>query len=51
MGVFEMGSTVAVIFECPRDYKILKREGDRVMLGESLVKAPERDDREVKFQQ
>ena len=51
MGVFEMGSTVAVIFECPRNYQILKREGDRIKLGESLIEAiPSHDDElEVKF--
>lgn len=50
MGVFEMGSTVAVIFECPRDYQILKREGQRIKLGESLVEPiPQLDEREVKF--
>ena len=39
IGMFEMGSTIALLFECPRDYKLTKGPGDKVQLGESLLAA------------
>ena len=33
VGMFEMGSTVALIFECPKDYEMKFKDGDRVLLG------------------
>jgi Phosphatidylserine decarboxylase len=35
--MFEMGSTVAIIFECPKNYQISRKEGEKVFLGESLL--------------
>ena len=35
--MFEMGSTVALVFECPKNYQIVKKEGEKVFLGESLL--------------
>jgi phosphatidylserine decarboxylase len=37
LGMFQMGSTIALIFECPQDYTVVAKEGARVRLGESLV--------------
>ena len=38
MGMFQMGSTIVMLFECPKDTEIKKQPGDKVMLGESLFK-------------
>jgi hypothetical protein len=32
-----MGSTVALVFECPKDYTVLPQAGDKVMLGDKLI--------------
>jgi phosphatidylserine decarboxylase len=37
MGLFEMGSTIVMLFECPKDTKISKRPGDKVRLGDNLI--------------
>jgi len=37
MGMFEMGSTIALIFECPKDYDVLRNPGDKVFLGDRLI--------------
>lgn len=37
LGMFQMGSTIALIFECPQEYTVVKKEGDNVMMGQSLV--------------
>ena len=41
MGWFEMGSTIALIFECPKNYQIQRGEGESVKLGHSLLKKVE----------
>ena len=35
-----MGSTVALIFECPKDYEMKFKDGDRVLLGQELFNKP-----------
>lgn len=35
--MFKMGSTVALVFECPKNYQIIKKEGEKVFLGEILL--------------
>jgi Phosphatidylserine decarboxylase len=37
MGMFEMGSTVVLLFECPESTKISKQPGDKVRLGQPLL--------------
>ena len=37
MGMFRMGSTVAVVCEVPKGYTVKKQPGDKVKLGELLV--------------
>ena len=37
LGMFQMGSTIALIFECPEDYTVVKKEGEQIQLGQSLV--------------
>jgi len=37
IGMFDMGSTIALIFECPPDYQIELKEGDQVKLGDKLL--------------
>jgi len=37
MGMFKTGSTVALIFECPQDYCITRKEGERVKVGDMLL--------------
>ena len=36
LGMFEMGSSIVLLFECPQDMKIVKQEGDAVQFGERL---------------
>ena len=33
LGMFKMGSTIALVFECPKDYEIIKQPGENVQLG------------------
>ena len=35
--MFKMGSTVAMVFEVPRDYGVVRETGQKVKLGEVLV--------------
>lgn len=37
LGMFKMGSTIALVFECPKDYEIIKQPGDKVQLGQLLL--------------
>lgn len=37
IGMFEMGSTIVLVFEGPEDTKFHVKEGDRVWLGQELV--------------
>lgn len=39
MGMFRMGSTIALIFECPRDYEITRGPGEKVKLGQQILAA------------
>ena len=36
MGMFQMGSTIVMLFECPKDTQISRKPGDKVKLGENL---------------
>jgi len=36
MGMFEMGSTIVMLFECPKSTQISKAPGEKIKLGESL---------------
>lgn len=37
MGMFQMGSTIVMLFECPKDTKVCKEPGDKVKLGDNLL--------------
>ncbi|CDW77311.1 phosphatidylserine decarboxylase [Stylonychia lemnae] len=37
IGMFEMGSTVGMIFECPKDYVLNLKEGQKVVLGQEIL--------------
>ncbi len=37
MGMFEMGSTVVLLFECPESTTISRQPGEKVRLGEPLL--------------
>lgn len=37
MGMFEMGSTVVLLFECPEGTTISRQPGEKVRLGEPLL--------------
>ena len=37
MGMFKMGSTIVMLFECPKDTQVLKHPGDSVLMGEALT--------------
>jgi phosphatidylserine decarboxylase len=39
--MFEMGSTIVLVFEAPEGTKFHASEGDRVWLGQELVTIPE----------
>ena len=36
LGMFEMGSSIVLLFECPKEMEIVKREGDTVKYGERI---------------
>ena len=33
LGMFEMGSTIALIFESPKEYEVVRKEGEKIELG------------------
>jgi len=37
LGMFNMGSTIALIYECPKEYQVVPAEGQAVKMGERLV--------------
>jgi phosphatidylserine decarboxylase len=37
MGMFEMGSTVVLIFECDNDAEFKVKEGEKVYLGQNIM--------------
>lgn len=41
MGMFEMGSTIVLILECPPDYEFKFKEGERVALGQEILSKKE----------
>jgi phosphatidylserine decarboxylase len=43
IGWFEMGSTVALVFECPPNYEFKFNEGDKVLLGQELYALNQND--------
>ena len=36
LGMFEMGSSIVLLFECPKEMEIVKQEGDVVKYGEKI---------------
>jgi len=37
IGMFRMGSTVAILFECPKEgYEFKHKAGDKLLLGQKL---------------
>ena len=39
VGMFHMGSTVVLVFECPAETKILKKEYDDMQMGEPITES------------
>ena len=37
IGMFEMGSTIALILECPPDYEFKFTEGQKLKMGEEIL--------------
>lgn len=37
MGMFLMGSSIAILAECPQDYEFRFKSGDRVLKGNELL--------------
>jgi Phosphatidylserine decarboxylase len=37
LGWFEMGSTIALIFECPQDYEFKFKEGEKLRMGQEIL--------------
>jgi len=37
IGTFRMGSTIALLFECPQDYKFMLQPGQKLRLGEQIA--------------
>lgn len=35
--MFEMGSTIAIVFECPQDYELNINEGQKLILGQEIL--------------
>lgn len=37
LGWFEMGSTIALVFECPPDYEFKFKEGEKLKMGQHIL--------------
>ena len=37
IGMFEMGSTIALIFECPQNYEFSFKEGEKLVMGQEIL--------------
>jgi phosphatidylserine decarboxylase len=37
IGMFEMGSTIVMLFECPINSQVLVKEGDKVKMGQKIT--------------
>ena len=37
VGMFEMGSTIVMIFECPKDVEVLPKEGEKLLMGQRIT--------------
>ena len=37
VGMFEMGSTIVMLFECPKTTQIVAKEGEKLLLGQKLT--------------
>ena len=37
IGMFQMGSTIAMIVECPPQYEVTVKEGERVWMGQEII--------------
>ena len=37
IGMFNMGSTIVLVFECPKDMKIKKKEYEDMQMGEPIT--------------
>ena len=37
IGMFEMGSSIVLLFECPKSMEVTKQEGDEVKYGEKIT--------------
>jgi hypothetical protein len=35
--MFEMGSTIALVFECPPEYQFLFKEGEKLQMGQEIL--------------
>jgi hypothetical protein len=35
--MFEMGSTIALLFECPLDYEFRFKEGEKLAMGQEIL--------------
>ena len=42
IGMFEMGSTIALILECPPDYEFKFKEGQKLKMGEEILSSSTR---------
>ncbi len=40
--MFEMGSTIALILECPLDYEFKFKEGQKLKMGEEILSSSTR---------
>jgi phosphatidylserine decarboxylase len=42
VGMFEMGSTIVLIFEAPENSELLIKEGMKLKLGQEIVTSPKK---------
>ena len=35
--MFEMGSTVVMLFECPKNSQIVPKEGEKILMGQKIT--------------
>lgn len=37
IGMFEMGSTIVLLFECPKETQVVPQPGEKVFMGQKLT--------------
>ena len=38
VGMFEMGSTIVMLFECPQDCQVVPQPGEKLLMGQKITR-------------